>query len=124
MEPLLPEQRADEMLLMGLRLAEGLDLDRLARVGGVTPATSVIAGLEQQNLIERIALQSPQDPGTGFDEIRACLGPGLAPGGAPAQRLGRIRATAAGRFLLNRLVLELSAGFVATGHGRAAASGQ
>ena len=34
---LTPSARADEMLLMGLRLDEGVNLDRLATVGGSTP---------------------------------------------------------------------------------------
>jgi oxygen-independent coproporphyrinogen-3 oxidase len=109
-ETLSPEARADEMLLMGLRLAEGVDLDRLARIGGLTPGASALAGLERQGLIERIERPATA-PECGLDEIRACLGPGLAPGSPAACTLGRIRATAAGRFLLNRLVLELSASF-------------
>ena len=35
--PLSAAEQADEALLMGLRLAEGLDLDRLAIVGGSFP---------------------------------------------------------------------------------------
>lgn len=34
-EPLAPEDRAREALLMGLRLGEGVDLDRIARASGV-----------------------------------------------------------------------------------------
>jgi len=123
-EPLSRTARADEMLLMGLRLAEGLDLDRLAHLGGVTPAAATLSALEGQGLIERIGPCGAPGAGRGFDEIRACLGPGLAPVGAPAPRLGRIRATAAGRFLLNRLVLELSASFEPCQSANAAAAEQ
>ncbi|MGE3231304.1 MAG: radical SAM family heme chaperone HemW [Hyphomicrobium sp.] len=108
-EELAPEARTDEMLLMGLRLGEGLDLDRLSRIGGLAPDASVIDALAGEGLIERVPdPASTSDP--GFDEIRACLGPGLAPAikALPLEH-GRIRATRAGRFVLNRIVLELSA---------------
>jgi oxygen-independent coproporphyrinogen-3 oxidase len=114
-ETLNAEARADEMLLMGLRLAEGVDLDRLAQIGGVTPRSSVIAELMTQGFIERIP--APEvTPDADFDEIRSCVGPGLAPvaitkRARAAPPLGRLRATASGRFILNQLVLELSSGF-------------
>ncbi len=76
--PLSRAEEADEMLLMGLRLGEGVDLDRLARLAGGHPSASTIAGLTQQGLIEAI-------PGTR-----------------------RIRASGAGRFVLNELVLQLA----------------
>jgi len=108
-ETLSPEARADEMLLMGLRLDEGIDLDRLALIGGLAPRGATVRGLIGQGFIARI---KPPDDAPGLDEIRACLGPGLAPAApsSPAP-LGRIRATEKGRFVLNRLVLELSASF-------------
>ncbi len=113
-EPLSPEARADEMLLMGLRLEEGLDLDRLALIGGRAPHGATLTGLIGHGLIERIA---PPDEPPGADEIRACLGPGLAPAAPPSPApLGRIRATEKGRFVLNRLVLELSASFEPMAH--------
>jgi putative oxygen-independent coproporphyrinogen III oxidase len=111
-EALSPAARADEMLLMGLRLDEGLDLDRLASIGGLAPRADTVAGLIAQGLIERMETPAARPPQPGLDEIRACLGPGLAPAvDAPARSLGRIRATNTGRFVLNRLVLELSASF-------------
>jgi putative oxygen-independent coproporphyrinogen III oxidase len=125
-EELTPEARADELLLMGLRLDEGVDLDRLAAVGGVRPRRAVIAALEADGVIERV---QRQDDAGGLDEIRACLGPGLPRAGpgpdAPepagtAGPAGRIRATAEGRFLLNRLVLELAAGLEPVPSGIAA----
>jgi oxygen-independent coproporphyrinogen-3 oxidase len=71
-------EEADEMLLMGLRLAEGLDLDRLERFCGGAPSTATVAELTQQGLIEAI-------PGTR-----------------------RIRASGSGRFILNEIVLRLA----------------
>ncbi|MBB3472672.1 radical SAM family heme chaperone HemW [Sphingomonas sp. BK345] len=43
-EPLAPEARAREALLMGLRLAEGVDLTRVARVTGLAVEAIVDAG--------------------------------------------------------------------------------
>jgi putative oxygen-independent coproporphyrinogen III oxidase len=105
-ERLSPEARTDEMLLMGLRLDEGIDLDRLAGIGGLAPRAATVTGLIEQGLIERIG---PPAGEPGLDEIRVCLGPGLAP--STARPLGRVRATDTGRFILNQLVLELSASF-------------
>jgi oxygen-independent coproporphyrinogen-3 oxidase len=50
--PLSPAEQADEALLMGLRLAEGLDLDRLAAVGGLEPAAGAVAELIELDLLE------------------------------------------------------------------------
>ena len=110
-EHLNAEHRADEMLLMGLRLAEGVDLERLAGIGGVTPRRSVLEKLMRQGLVEWIPTPA-EDSDDAFDEIRACIGPGLTPAAIKnAPPLGRIRATASGRFILNQVVLELSAAF-------------
>jgi oxygen-independent coproporphyrinogen-3 oxidase len=123
-EDLTPAARADEMLLMGLRLGEGVDLDRLAAVGGLTPSAAKLADLAAQGLIEHATQATggvdlspePEPSPEPWDEIRACVGPGLSPASpVPARHrpsLGRIRATTEGRFILNRLVLELSASFV------------
>jgi len=79
--PLSAAEEADELLLMGLRLSEGVDLDRLARLSGVRPSPATIASLTQQGLIEAI----------------------------PATQ--RIRATGNGRFILNEIVLRLALSF-------------
>ena len=47
-------EQADEMLLMGLRLVEGVDLERLAAVGGVRPSAKALARLEGLGMVERI----------------------------------------------------------------------
>ncbi|MEL6871779.1 MAG: radical SAM family heme chaperone HemW, partial [Pseudomonadota bacterium] len=79
--PLTREDIADELLLMGLRLVEGVDLVRLQALGGVT-----------------------LDPAT----VNTLVADGfLSP---PTNR--SLSATAKGRFVLNRLVLELSQTFV------------
>ncbi len=73
-------EEADEMLLMSLRLAEGIDLRRLEALGGVRPSRAAIERLEKLAL-----LQQPTPD--------------------------RLVATRAGRFVLNELVLQLSASF-------------
>jgi oxygen-independent coproporphyrinogen-3 oxidase len=51
--PLSRAEQADEALLMGLRLAEGLDLDRLYAVSGMRPADGAVDDLVGLGLIER-----------------------------------------------------------------------
>ena len=80
---LTPYEQADEMLLMGLRLTEGLDLVRLARIAHVRPASQAVRHLESLGLLEQ---PLPQ----------------------------RIRATPAGRFVLNELVRQLALAFEPT----------
>jgi oxygen-independent coproporphyrinogen-3 oxidase len=80
---LTPDEQADEMLLMGLRLAEGLDLARLARIAHVRPASKALRHLEGLGLLEQPAAN-------------------------------RIRATPAGRFVLNELVRQLALSFEPT----------
>ncbi len=53
-EPLSPVEQADEALLMGLRLTEGLDLERLDRLGGGRPSREAIDGLLRLGLIEHL----------------------------------------------------------------------
>ena len=45
-------EQADEMLLMGLRLAEGVDLRRLTSLGGVKPDHLTVDELVQLGLLE------------------------------------------------------------------------
>jgi oxygen-independent coproporphyrinogen-3 oxidase len=73
---LSPAEEADEALLMGMRLAEGLDLDRLAAMTGFAPGEAALADLAGLGLIERHGR--------------------------------RIIATAAGRIVLDQVVLRLS----------------
>jgi putative oxygen-independent coproporphyrinogen III oxidase len=77
--PLSRSEQADEALLMGLRLSEGLDLDRLAVRSGLQPKAQVVQELSDAGLIER-------------------LGAGR-----------RLRASRSGRIILNAVVLQLAA---------------
>jgi oxygen-independent coproporphyrinogen-3 oxidase len=54
-EALTPEQRADELLLMGLRLAEGIDPARYARLSGRPLDARRIARLREQGAVETTA---------------------------------------------------------------------
>ena len=74
-------EQADELLLMGLRLEEGLDLLRLARIGGVQPSVPTVNRLIELDMLEFLP------------------------------DLDRIRATARGRFVLNKIVEQLSSSF-------------
>ncbi len=79
--PLTPAEEADEALLMGLRLAEGIDLGRLAALTRLAPREAAIADLASRGLVEPVV-----ETGAG----------------------NRIRATAAGRIVLDQVVLRLS----------------
>ena len=81
--PLSTAEEADEMLLMGLRLGEGVDLARLERMTGARPSAAAVAALTRQGLIEAISHADTQ----------------------------RIRATGNGRFILNEIVLRLAMSF-------------
>jgi putative oxygen-independent coproporphyrinogen III oxidase len=121
--PLTAAEQADEMLLMGLRLREGIGLDRLARLGGVRPGAAAVAHLKTLGMVE---VATGGDFGSGpagdwrrneLDEIAMCAGPGLRPDGS-AQGIGHnapppslIRATPKGRFVLNAVVAELAKSF-------------
>ena len=80
-EPIPPATAADEALLMGLRLARGIDPEAFAARTGVP--LDAVASPQARARLEGMGL--------------------LAPGGA-------LRATAAGRAVTNRLILELAAG--------------
>ena len=120
--PISASEQADEMLLMGLRLREGIDLDRLARLGGVRASEDAIAHLKALGMIDvaRGDTFDPPLPGNWreneLDGIAMCAGPGLAPdsvAGHNAPPPSLIRATPKGRFVLNAVVAELSKSFTA-----------
>ena len=71
---------------MGLRLAEGVDLDRLSREGGAAPSAAAVAEMSALGFIDV------------FD-------------GARGEK--RVRATHKGRFVLNEIVLRLALSFEA-----------
>ncbi|PPC85011.1 MAG: hypothetical protein CTY39_08045, partial [Hyphomicrobium sp.] len=79
-------EQGDEMLLMGLRLSEGVNLARLAALGSVRPSLQTVSELEALGLLQSIST-----------------------GNAPPHA---IRATPKGRFVLNAVVAKLSESFV------------
>ncbi|MEL7047463.1 MAG: radical SAM family heme chaperone HemW [Pseudomonadota bacterium] len=83
-------QMADEMTLMGLRLAEGLNLSRLQAVTGAQVRGDVLADLSDEGFVSVV---------DGFDKST----------GRPSRFL---KVTEAGRFILDRIVLRLSSAFV------------
>jgi putative oxygen-independent coproporphyrinogen III oxidase len=105
--PLAGKEQADEALLMGLRLTEGIDLDRVQSLGGERPRLATIDGLARLGFIEAAA-ETPN----GLD-WRA--GHSLKRNAPPRF----IRATPSGRFVLNAVVAELSASFAAQGNDEA-----
>lgn len=121
--PITRSEQADEMLMMGLRLREGINLERLAALGGVRPSTGTLDHLQGLGLIERAKGRSFAPDFSGnwraneLDAIPMCAGPGLAPDGIELRGFGDnappslIRATPKGRFVLNALVAELSKNF-------------
>ncbi|HRD75446.1 MAG TPA: radical SAM family heme chaperone HemW [Hyphomicrobiaceae bacterium] len=79
---LTPEEQADECLLMGMRLTEGIDLARLADLAGLAADRRQLEALARHGLI---TIDSGRD-------ARASL----------------IRATSAGRLVLNRVIPAIS----------------
>jgi len=118
-------EQADEMLLMGLRLREGIDLDRLAALGGVRPSLAAITHLKSLGMIDVAHGDTfaPVDAVNWRDNelepILMCVMPGLSPdasaigAGHNAPPPSLIRATPKGRFVLNAVVSELSKSFAA-----------
>jgi oxygen-independent coproporphyrinogen-3 oxidase len=76
-------EEADETLLMGLRLTEGLDLGRLRVLTGFVPQERAIVELVTLGLVERLGEQ-------------------------------RVRASAAGRIVLDQVVLRLASALEAS----------
>ena len=115
--PLTPSEEADEMLLMGLRLSEGLDFARLAAIGGVRPSRATLEKLRDLGFIQFVGpplAGSENWRANELSEIPMCTSPGLAPDTPhlSAERSpARIRATPSGRFVLNAVVAELSRSF-------------
>lgn len=119
--PIAASEQADEMLLMGLRLREGIDLDRLAKLGGVRPSEGAIAHLKALGMIDVAygATFEAEPPGNWrnneLDTIPMCAAPGLPPdAGHNTPPPSLIRATPKGRFVLNAVVSELSKSFTAS----------
>ena len=105
------------MLLMGLRLSEGVDFERLELLGNVRPDPAVIdlAGLgllQVSNAASFDATASASWRANELERIVACAGPGLRPDVANSKlRPVRIRVTPSGRLVLNAVVAKLAKSF-------------
>jgi len=86
-ERLTASQMADEMLVMGLRIAEGLDLARLARIAGVTPSPGAVRDLAELGLLaasrEGPRLKATSSGQLVLDAIIAKLAGSLEPAPGP-----------------------------------------
>jgi putative oxygen-independent coproporphyrinogen III oxidase len=72
-EPLSRAQAADEYLLMGLRLAEGVDLDRFEILAGSPLSAEQIAHLARHGLVERPNKGRLRVTATGFPILDAVV---------------------------------------------------
>jgi putative oxygen-independent coproporphyrinogen III oxidase len=72
-EPLTSAQEADEFLLMGLRLAEGIDLRRFERLAGSPLAAGPIAHLAQHGLVEMTDAGCLRVTPAGFPVLNAIV---------------------------------------------------
>ena len=71
--PLTAAEQADEMALMGLRLAEGLDLARMKRLTGYRPSREVVEHLTGIGMIERVGETRVRATGQGRFVLNAVV---------------------------------------------------
>jgi putative oxygen-independent coproporphyrinogen III oxidase len=72
-DPLSRGETADEFLLMGLRLAEGIDLERYATIAGAPLAAEQIADLARHGMIETTAQGRLRVTSAGFPVLDAIV---------------------------------------------------
>jgi putative oxygen-independent coproporphyrinogen III oxidase len=72
-EPLNPEEQGDEMLLMGLRLGEGIDLERYAALSGRALDQKRIDALVGDGLVERLGEARLRVTPAGFPVLDAVV---------------------------------------------------
>jgi len=93
---LSPAEEADEALLMGMRLTEGLDLEWLAALTGFAPGAATMADLASQGLIARDGSRISATPAGRIvlDQLVLRLSASLVPAELPidATRGGRVHA--------------------------------
>jgi putative oxygen-independent coproporphyrinogen III oxidase len=84
--PLSRAEQADEAVLMGLRLSEGLDLDRLRAVSGMRPGPRAVSDLVGLGLIERSGesrLRATRSGQIVLNEVVLRLASALEPASVP-----------------------------------------
>jgi oxygen-independent coproporphyrinogen-3 oxidase len=72
-EPLSRAETADEYLLMGLRLAEGIDLDRFEMLAGGPLSAEQIAHLARHGLVETTGAGRLRLTTAGFPVLNAVV---------------------------------------------------
>jgi putative oxygen-independent coproporphyrinogen III oxidase len=72
-EALNPEEQGDEMLLMGLRLAEGIDLARYEAISGRVIDARRVADLAGDGLVERLGASRLRVTNAGFPVLDAVV---------------------------------------------------
>ncbi|MFM9975138.1 MAG: radical SAM family heme chaperone HemW [Beijerinckiaceae bacterium] len=72
-EALNAEQQGDEMLVMGLRLREGIDLERYRQLSGRSIVEDQIAFLESEGLVERVGASRLRVTAAGFPVLDAIV---------------------------------------------------
>jgi oxygen-independent coproporphyrinogen-3 oxidase len=72
-EPLSHGEQADEFLLMGLRLAEGIDLGRFEQLAGAPLSSGQIAHLQQHGLVETTQAGRLRVTPAGFPVLNAIV---------------------------------------------------
>jgi oxygen-independent coproporphyrinogen-3 oxidase len=72
-DPLSRSEQADEFLLMGLRLAEGIDLDRFERLSGRQLPAGQIAHLGRHGLVEATTAGRLRVTAAGFPVLNAVV---------------------------------------------------
>ncbi len=90
--PLTRAEQADEALLMGLRLSEGLDLGRLAAVSGMRPGDRAVNDLIGLGLIERYGedrLRASRSGRIVLNEVVLRLASAMEPAGADLALVSR-----------------------------------
>ena len=72
-QPLSAEEQGDEMLVMGLRLREGIDLARYQTLSGRNISDKQVAFLEQDGLVERVDKTRLRVTQAGFPVLDAIV---------------------------------------------------
>jgi coproporphyrinogen III oxidase-like Fe-S oxidoreductase len=70
---LTPEEQGDEMLVMGLRLREGIDLSRYSALSGRTISPKQVAFLTQDGLVETVGSSRLRVTQQGFPVLDAIV---------------------------------------------------
>lgn len=109
---LTKREEADEMLLMGLRTSEGINLDEMYHRYGVTPSADEVAHLVSLGLIELLETTNNKERALNAPSHSRHLSHVTSGSGAGGHiQRPRIRAQGKGRLVLNEVVRRLALSF-------------